>query len=77
MFKVNNKYTRTSPPCSSVSIVNFEQVNAGWDSIANFQWQVLNINIMKSKGVILFQEVLQMMKFDHYRSLCGFFLVTD
>ena len=46
MFKVNNKDTRTtsmtsfwcfycelwtySTPCSSVSIVNFEQVNAGW-----------------------------------------------
>ena len=34
MFTVNNKGTRTTPlattPCSSVSIVNFEQVNAGW-----------------------------------------------
>ena len=28
MLKVNNKYTRTSP----LAIVNFEQVNAGWDS---------------------------------------------
>ena len=28
MFKVNNKDTRTTP-VSSVSIVNFEQVNAG------------------------------------------------
>ena len=27
MFKVNNRNTS----CSSVSIVNFEQVNAGWD----------------------------------------------
>ena len=26
MFKVNNKDTRTTP----TSIVNFEQVNAGW-----------------------------------------------
>ena len=51
MFKVNNKDTRTTPvasfwcfivnfghishPSSSVSIVNFKQVNAGWaaDSI--------------------------------------------
>ena len=47
MFKVNNKDTRTTPlasfwciccllwtyftPCSSVSIVNFECVNADWD----------------------------------------------
>ena len=31
MFKVNNKDTRTTPvsSVSSVSIVNFEQVNAG------------------------------------------------
>ena len=47
MFKVNNKNTRSTPsasfwylccwlwtyfiPCSNVSIVNFEQINAGWD----------------------------------------------
>ena len=30
MFKVNNKDTRMTPSCSSVSIVNFEQVNADW-----------------------------------------------
>ena len=31
MFKVNNNDTRTYfTPCSSVSIVNFEHVNAGW-----------------------------------------------
>ena len=30
MFKVNNKDTRTTS-CSSVSMVNFEQVKAGWD----------------------------------------------
>ena len=32
MFKVNNKDTGTIyfTPCSSVSIVNFEQINAGW-----------------------------------------------
>ena len=35
MFKVNNKDTRTTPvayftPRSSVSIVNFEHVIAGW-----------------------------------------------
>ena len=31
MFKVKNKDTRTTPfaPCSSIPIVNFEQVNAG------------------------------------------------
>ena len=38
MFKVNNIDTRTTPlaywtyftPCSSVSVVNFEQVNVDW-----------------------------------------------
>ena len=35
MFKVNHRNSRTrcenvQTPCSSVSIVNFEQVNAGW-----------------------------------------------
>ena len=41
MFKVNNKDTRTvnfehiSHLVSSVSIVNFEQVNAGWDIIVS------------------------------------------
>ena len=31
MFKVNNKDTRTTPrSCSSISIVNFEQVNVHW-----------------------------------------------
>ena len=51
MFKVNNKHTRTMPmvsfwclyylwtyvtPCSTVSIVNFEQVIAGWLSKIKF-----------------------------------------
>ena len=34
MFKVNNEDTRTTSLAfsfSTVSIVNFEQVNAGWD----------------------------------------------
>ena len=31
MLKFNNKDTRTTPPCSSVSIVSFEQVNASWE----------------------------------------------
>ena len=37
MFKVNNKDVRATPrvftPWSSVSIVNFEQVNVGWELI--------------------------------------------
>ena len=44
MFKVNNKDTRTTDaityftPCSSVSIVNFEQVNSGWDKSTTVGW---------------------------------------
>ena len=35
MFKINNEDTRATPmayytPCSSISIINFEQVNAVW-----------------------------------------------
>ena len=41
MFKVNNKDIRMAPTyfthCSSVSIANFEQVNAGWEKVAVFQ----------------------------------------
>ena len=34
MSKVNNKDTRTtSLPCSSVFIVNFEQVDPGWVTV--------------------------------------------
>ena len=33
MFKVNNKDTRTTR--STLSIVNFEKINAGWDVECN------------------------------------------
>ena len=39
MFKVSNKDTRTTPAyftlCSSVSVVSFEQVNAGLDKVSS------------------------------------------
>ena len=57
MFKVNNKNTKTTPmasfwcfywelwtyftPCSSVFIVNFENVIADWDLIYNIAWYIL------------------------------------
>ena len=42
MFKVNNKYTRTTSttyftPFSGVSIVDFEQLNVNW-VIVSFYW---------------------------------------
>ena len=41
MFKVNNKDTRTTPlaPCSSVSIVNFENVIGGWKGVHGRYYQ--------------------------------------
>ena len=49
MFKVNNKDTRTTPyftPCFSVSIVNFEQVDAGWNTTRTGD---LHINSLSEK----------------------------
>ena len=59
MFNVNNKDTRTMPlasfwylycslwtyfyPCSTVSIVNFEQVNAGWGN-----WLALWVHLLNN-----------------------------
>ena len=59
MFKVNNKNTKATPmasvwclywelwtyftPCSSVFIVNFENVIADWDLIYNIAWYILFI----------------------------------
>ena len=46
MFKVNKKDTRTYfTPCSSVSIVNFEQVIAGWGVI---------LSNVKEKKIVFF-----------------------
>ena len=51
MFKVNNSYTRTySTSCSSVCIVNFEQVNAGW-----VLGKKSNMNSFLILDVLLFQ----------------------
>ena len=36
MVIVNNKATRTTP-CSSVFIVNLEQVNASWEDVNGFK----------------------------------------
>ena len=48
MFKVNDKNTRTAPmayftPYSSVSIVNFEHVFAGWVFTVHFTSQISNL----------------------------------
>ena len=55
MFKVNNRITRTSceicskltikTPCYNVSVVNFEQVNGGWDRtfLSNHSHTIINL----------------------------------
>ena len=57
MFKVNNKDTRTTDaityftPCSSVSIVNSEQVNSGWDLISELPDSCYVCKITLEQGV--------------------------
>ena len=41
MVKVNKDIRTYFTPCSSVSVVNFEQVNAGWEVNRDF-FSVLN-----------------------------------
>ena len=83
MFKVNNKDTRTTPlasfwylycqlwtyfiPCSSVSIVKFEQVNAGWESFDQKSWRIYSLAeryrlIQKSAKKQLFSNVSALQK---------------
>ena len=60
MFKVNNKDTRTTPyftPCSSVSIVNFEHVIAGWVVLCAFYPIISHrgdINPLNATGFFLY-----------------------
>ena len=68
MFKFNNKETFWTyfTPCSGVFIVNFEQVNADWDSYKKKDSREnrgrfvfiapLNRDGIKSKGDILFED---------------------
>ena len=61
MFKVNNRDTRTTPwrhsnvfivnvtyftSCSSVSIVTFEQVNAGWEVFMYYEKHLVTNKIL-------------------------------
>ena len=68
MFKVNNKDTRKTPllwfcclyfylwayftPCSSVSIVNFKHVIAGWFG----KWEYIHIKLIKGKFNFSYNE---------------------
>ena len=54
MFKVNNKDTRTTTyftSCSSVSIDNFAQVNAGWVTILETQKFILETQRFTSTNI--------------------------
>ena len=49
MFKVNNRNTRTRCEISakySVSVVNFQQVNAEWGCCCNFQSVIIRCNLI-------------------------------
>ena len=88
MFKVNNKDTKTTPlvsfwclycwlltyflPCSSVSIVNFEKVNAYWDEVFRRCLRLL-VNVLYAfnlrsvpRGLLIFST---------FSSLPSFFIV--
>ena len=61
MFKVNNKETRTTPrftPCSSVSLVNFEYVVAGWDFVILLRQSIKIRNYIHENLVRKFSHVL-------------------
>ena len=47
MFKVNNKYTRTTP----VSTVNFEHLITGWDSHRTAGIYLFKINNLISRAI--------------------------
>ena len=86
MFKVNNRNTRTRSEifskltikiperrlaCSSVSIVNFEQVNAGWVDILNTKEFIsfLRTNNLKSACLVLNHLVLELVLHEYLTSL--------
>ena len=61
MFKVNNKDIRTTPrftPCSSVSLVNFEYVVAGWDFVILLRQSFKIRNYIHENLVRKFSHVL-------------------
>ena len=67
MFKVNNKDTRTYfTPCSSVSIVNFEQVNAGWEWLVK-KWCLSDEKIADGEIVKLGNTLLLEILWKYYK----------
>ena len=68
MFKVNNRNTKTRCEiCFSVSIVNFEQVNAGWVR-RNFAYEMHSEKIglyMKSKQLPLIEKCIYLNSDSH------------
>ena len=62
MFKVNNKDIRRTTgiqlstyftPCSSVSLVNFEHVIAGWDKLI---FPIISMNSIRNKSKLLVER---------------------
>ena len=90
MFKVNNTDTRKTPlapfwclycelwtdftRCSSVSIVNFEQVNASWDLFTR-KMQVTGVQQFNLFGLVkLFQDLSEVAHFPIFADIfqCNF-----
>ena len=62
MFKVNNNDTRTTPEqllCSSVSIVNFEHVIAGWEMTLYLKSQALRFEHLSQTSWVEFTELVE------------------
>ena len=74
MFKVNNRNTRTRyeicfTPCSSVSIVNFEQVNAGM--VINYEVPFDNVQRQIVYFIVaIFRNILK--KFRKFEAIRNF-----
>ena len=62
MFKVNNKNTRKTSltPFSSVSIVDFEQVNVSWDVSEKSQFLPNNFEISRSSYYFVWHYLIVM-----------------
>ena len=90
MFKVNNKDIRKTPlapfwclycelwtdftRCSSVSIVNYEQVNADWDLFTR-KMQVTGVQQFNLFGLVkLFQDLSEVVHFPIFADIfqCNF-----
>ena len=75
VFEANNKDTRKTPmtPCSSVSIVNFTQVNVDWDSRDKMiQFSITELDSNQSYGWSNMMKLCSFVIKNPYRKDCLF-----